>query len=98
MYYLIGISLLFTFLFTINVASSLAATGLWSVLQRFATSWSPARRSGAIFALRIVPIIAAFVFILAFVLPSFLLYEPRQSGETIGLKLTLIVGIAAFGF
>jgi Zn-dependent protease with chaperone function len=97
MYYLIGISLLFTTLFTINLAASLAATGGWSVLQRFVLGWSPARRSAVLFALRVAPVAAAFLFILAFVLPSFLLFEPHHSGETVGPKLATVVALAAFG-
>ena len=97
MYYLIGISLLFTTFFTINVASSLAAAGLWRILQRFVTGWSPARRSALLFALRVTPVATALLLVFSFVLPAFLLYEPHHSGETVGLKLTLVVTIALFG-
>jgi Zn-dependent protease with chaperone function len=97
MYYLIGISLLFTTFFTINVASSLAAAGLWRTLQRFVSGWPPARRSALLFALRVTPVALAGLFVFGFVLPAFLLYEPHHSGETVGLKLTIVVTISAFG-
>jgi Zn-dependent protease with chaperone function len=97
MYYLIGISLLFTTLFTINLASSLGVVGAWRVLRRFVTEWPPVRTAAVIFALRVIPVAAALLFVLGFVLPAFLLFEPYHSDETVGLKLTLVVALAAFG-
>src|SRR5215210_7042716 len=97
MYYLIGISLLFTFLFAINLASSLVSTLLWRMSGSTADSWRPGSRSSFIFALRVLPVAAALVFISAFVVPAFLLYEPHESGETIGSKQIVIVGVCIFG-
>jgi Zn-dependent protease with chaperone function len=37
------------------------------------------------------------VIIFAFILPSFLIYEPHQSGETITLKLAVVIAIAVSG-
>jgi Zn-dependent protease with chaperone function len=45
----------------------------------------------------VTPIVVSLTLILAFVLPSFLLYEPLQSGETVGLKLSVVIGLAIFG-
>jgi Zn-dependent protease with chaperone function len=98
MYYLILISLLFTFLFAINLGASLVSTIVWRVLSRPTSSWRPRTRSALIFGLRVAPVVSALVFILGFVLPAFLIYEPWHSGETIGNKQTVVIAICAIGF
>jgi Zn-dependent protease with chaperone function len=44
-----------------------------------------------------MPILVSLVLIFGFILPSFLLFEPRKPGETITLKLAVVIAIAAFG-
>ena len=44
-----------------------------------------------------MPTVAAVLIIFGLILPSFLLYEPQDSPETISLKLAIIVCIAVFG-
>jgi len=48
--------------------------------------------------LRVLPLVSAITVGLAFVVPSFLMFEPSNSGEKISLKLGVIIVIAAFGF
>ena len=98
MYYLILISLLFTFLFTINLGASLTSTLVWRFLSRPTNSWRPRTRSALIFSLRVAPVISGLVFILGFVLPAFLIYEPWHSGETIGKKQIVVIGACSVGF
>lgn len=97
MYFLIGISLLFTCMLAINLASTAAAAASWKVLARFAHGWRPATKAALIFLIRILPLTGSVVFILAFVLPAFILYEPPASGEGVGIKLMLVVAFATFG-
>lgn len=47
--------------------------------------------------LRVMPVVFSLVLIVGFVLPSFLLFEPHESNETVSLKLAAIVCIAGFG-
>jgi Zn-dependent protease with chaperone function len=44
-----------------------------------------------------MPILVSLVTIFGFILPSFLLFEPRKSGETVTLKLAVVIAVAAFG-
>jgi hypothetical protein len=44
-----------------------------------------------------MPVVFSLILIVGFVLPSFLLFEPHESDETISLKLAAIVCIAVFG-
>lgn len=97
MYFLIGISLLFAFLFAIDVAASLMAMLGWRLLANAASRWGARTRVNLIFLLRVFPLVAATIFISAVVLPAFLLYEPIATDETVGLKLTLISLVSAFG-
>ena len=97
MYFLIGISLLFAFLFSVNILASLVATIVWRLIAKSAAGWNARTRVNVIFLLRVMPLAAAVVFILAFVLPAFLLFEPAATSETVGLKLTLIALVSAFG-
>ncbi len=97
MYFLIGISLLFAFLFSIDLMASLTALIGWRLMGNAATRWGARTRVNLIFLLRVMPLVAATVFILAFVLPAFLVYEPAATDETVGLKLTLIALVSAFG-
>ncbi len=97
MYFLIGISLLFAFLFAIDVAASLTAMLGWRLLANTASRWGARTRVNVIFLMRVFPLVAATIFISAFVLPAFLIYEPTATDERVGLKLTLISLVSAFG-
>lgn len=97
MYFLIGISLLFAFLFSVNILASLVATIVWRLLATPASRWSARTRVNLIFLLRVTPLAAAAVFISAFVLPSFVMFEPAATGESVGIKLTVIALLSAFG-
>lgn len=97
MYFLIGISFFFALLFAVNFTASVVTTAVWSVLARFDFGGSARKRSSVIFALRVVPLAAAALFIFAFILPAYLIYEPAASGETVGYKLAVIALISAAG-
>ena len=97
MYFLIGASLLFTFLIISSVLLAVITAASWRLLDPICDTVTPKTGAGLLFVLRIMPIAVSLVFILAFILPAFLLYEPSESGETIGLKLMLMIGFAAIG-
>ncbi len=100
MYFFLGISLFFALLLALNFLVSAAATVLWRVIEKPAQKWSARRRAKAIFALRTFPLFAAVILVFAFLLPSYLLFEPHSSNETVSAKLAILalislVGIAA---
>jgi len=97
MYYLIGASLLFTFLLATGIALASMMAGTWRVLEPFCSELRPDTRARLLFGLRVMPIVVSFALILAFILPAFLLYEPLHSGETVGLKLSIVIGLTTFG-
>ena len=103
MYFLLGICLVFAFLLTLNLFASISASVLWRVISRPAKNLSSRKLEQIIFALRVFPVGAALIFVLAFMLPAYILFEPHSTDEVVSLKLALIslvsllgIGIASF--
>jgi Zn-dependent protease with chaperone function len=97
MYFLLGICLLLVLFLALNISASLAVAALWRVIRKFVQSRPAHKRARIIFALRIFPVAGALVFIFAFLLPSYFLFEPVASGETVGLKLIFVASLSAIG-
>lgn len=97
MYFLLGIALILAFLLIVNMAAATLASGLWRLISRPIRSLSVSSGAQIIFALRIGPVAAALVFIFAFVVPSYLLLEPQESGEVVSSKLALIALVSSVG-
>ena len=79
------------------VASSLSVAAVWNLALRRRARLNPA----ALFALRMLPLLAAVAAVAAMIVPSFLLWEPARSAERIGLAGTTFaaaaMGIIGFG-
>jgi Zn-dependent protease with chaperone function len=90
MYFLLGISLILTFILIVNLGVAAAASLVWRAVESRVGALSPSTQARVIIGLRIMPVAFALVFVLAFVVPSYLLLEPNDSGETISLKLAVI--------
>jgi Zn-dependent protease with chaperone function len=98
MYFALVIALIFALLLVLNVAASISATVLWrAVSARAAANWTARARAQFIFSLRALPFAAALVFVSAFLLPSYFLFEPLSSDETVSLKLAVVSFISAVG-
>ncbi len=95
--------MIFAILLTLNFCASLTASGAWHFISKPARHLSSRKQEQIIFALRAFPVGAALIFVLAFLLPGYVLYEPPSSGEIVSIKLALIslvsiigIGIACF--
>ncbi len=97
MYELLGLCLTLTALLTLNTLASLAAAIVWRGLKQRAQGWSAISRVRLLFALRVFPPLAALIGVAAFILPSYLIYEPHQTGETVNLKLAALPLLSAAG-
>lgn len=99
MYFLLAISLVFAFLLVLNLCASVSATLLWRLISRRASRLASRKQEQIIFALRAFPVGAALIFVLAFMLPAYVLYEPHGSGEIVSIKLAVIslISIAGIG-
>jgi Zn-dependent protease with chaperone function len=97
MYFFLGISLLFALLLALNFLVSAAATVLWRVIESPAQNWSAQMRAQVIFAFRIFPLLAAIILVFAFLLPSYILFEPHSSDEIVSAKLAILAAISLIG-
>src|SRR5437016_6833608 len=97
MYELLGISLVLTALLTINAGTSALAAGVWRLLERPLRRCAASTRAEIVFALRVGPPAIAIIAIAAFLVPSYLTYEPYRSGESVGNKLAGLALLSAVG-
>lgn len=97
MYYLIGITLVLTFLFVINLTSAFAVSLAWWFVSRIADTWPPRRTSAVLFTLRIFPIATALLYSFGLALPAYILFEPHVTEETIGFKQWILVAACGLG-
>jgi beta-lactamase regulating signal transducer with metallopeptidase domain len=94
MYFLLGASVKLAFLLLANLVAAVAATLVWRLIADRLKWLSPHTRAQLIFALRVGPVLLAFVFVFGFVVPAYLIHEPEDSGEVVTFKLALIAGLA----
>lgn len=97
MYDFLGICLALAALLTVNAIASVLATSFWRFVSRFAKNWNAATRAQFIFILRVFPAAAAALLVGVFLIPSYLAFEPRQTNETVSVKLGLLALFSATG-
>ncbi len=86
-----GLAVSLAFYFALYAAVSLLVVSGWELAINRRQNFIAKRRADLLFALRVLPVILAGVFTLAFVVPSFLDLEPHTSFELVG-KLPLALG------
>lgn len=93
MYYALGSALCLAVIFLVMAATAmLCAAGLRFLdLRRF----SPSAVAGILFAIRALPVTLAAVVAFGFALPAFFRFEPRSSGEFIGMRLLSLAAMGA---
>ena len=77
------------------MAAAFVASLTWHLLSRHIGHLSANVRAQIIFGLRLGPVAAAVVFVCAFVVPSYLLLEPANSGEVVSGKLAIIAIVSS---
>lgn len=97
MYFLLAITLALISLLVFNTLASFLVTFLWQILARSAFGQTARQQSQRIFALRVFPFALAVVFITAFLLPAYFLFEPETPNEVISLKLEILALVSAAG-
>jgi len=96
-YALLCICLTLSALLALNALASAAAGAAWRALAPRVQGWDAGGRARLLFALRVSPLAVAAALAFALVVPSYLLYEPHESGEHISTKLLLITCLSAAG-
>jgi Zn-dependent protease with chaperone function len=97
MYELLGITLVLAMLLTVNTVATATAAGAWRLLKRPLSRCSARARAEILFVLRIGPPVIAIIWVVAFLLPSYLAYEPYATEEFVSKKLGALAVISAVG-
>ena len=97
MYEFLGITLVLALLLTINATATLVTVGAGRAGKRLLIKCSARTRAEILFVMRIGPPVIAIVAIAAFMIPSYLRYEPHSSGEVVSWKLGALAMLSAVG-
>ena len=97
MYEFLGITLVLALLLTINATATLVTVGAGRAGKRLLVRCSARTRAEILFVMRIGPPVIAIVAIVAFMIPSYLRYEPHSSGEVVSWKLGALAMLSAVG-
>src|SRR5215813_6061759 len=97
MYEFLGITLVLALLLAINATATLAAAGLGRVSRRLLRQCSAQTRAEILFVMRIGPPVIAIVAIAAFMITSYLIYEPHKTEEFVSWKLGALAALSAIG-
>jgi Zn-dependent protease with chaperone function len=97
MYLLLCATLSLAVLLAIDVAASFLAALVWMAMSSRMETWTPQVRARRLFLLRITPDLAAVFLVAAFVVPSYLAYEPHNTGEIVALELVLMAAVSLCG-
>ena len=97
MYGFLGITLVLATLLTVNAVATAGAAGLWHLFKHPLMRCSARTRAELVFLMRLGPPVIAVVWIAAFMIPSYLTYEPYSTGEFVSKKLGALAAISAVG-
>jgi Zn-dependent protease with chaperone function len=97
MYAFLGITLVLALLLTINATGTMAAAGLGRLSKAWLWKCSARTRAEILFVMRIGPPVIALIAIAAFMIPSYLTYEPHTTEEFVSWKLGALAALSAVG-
>ena len=97
MYAFLGITLVLALLLTINATATMVAAGFGRVCKPLLRKCSARTRAEILFVMRIGPPVIAIVAIAVFMIPSYLVYEPHTTNESISWKLGALATLSAIG-
>ena len=97
MYLFLGVTLVLALLLTINATATMGAAGLGRLSKRWLRKSSARTRAEILFVMRIGPPVIAIVALAAFMIPSYLIYEPHKTEEFVSWKLGTLAALSAIG-
>ena len=97
MYEFLGISLVLALLLTINATATMVAAGFGRICKPLLWKCSARTRAEILFVMRIGPPVIAIVAIAAFMIPSYVAHEPRNTNEFVSWKLGGLAVLSAIG-
>jgi Zn-dependent protease with chaperone function len=96
-YALLCICLTLSALLALNALASALVGVAWRGLAPRVRGWDAAARARLLFALRVSPPAVAAALAFTLVVPAYLLHEPADSGESVGVKLLVLACVSAAG-
>src|ERR671913_267756 len=97
MYTFLGITLVLALLLTINATATMVTAGFGRLCKPLLWKCSARTRAEILFVMRIGPPVVAIVAIAAFMIPSYLIYEPHSTDEFVSWKLGALATLSAIG-
>ena len=97
MYTFLGITLVLALLLTINATATMVSAAFGRLCKPLLRKFSARTRAEILFVMRIGPPVLAIVAIVAFMIPSYLIYEPHATDETVSWKLGTLAMLSAIG-
>ena len=97
MYTFLGITLVLALLLTINATATMVSAAFGRLCKPLLRKCSARTRAEILFVMRIGPPVVAIVAIAAFMIPSYLTYEPHATDETVSWKLGALATLSAIG-
>lgn len=90
----LGVSLALTAFLAVDLVASLLALWVWRIARRNLDGVRSDSRAAGLFLLRVLPAVAAVIFVLGVFLPAYCVFEPRESGEMAGPSLLMLAAVA----
>jgi len=97
MYTFLGITLVLALLLTINATATMVAAAVGRLCKPLLWKSSARTRAEILFVMRIGPPVLAIVAIVAFMIPSYVTYEPHTTDEFVSWKLGALAALSAIG-
>ena len=97
MYTFLGITLVLALLLTINATATMVSAAFGRLCKPLLRKSSARTRAEILFVMRIGPPVLAIVAIAAFMIPSYLTYEPHATDESVSWKLGTLAMLSAVG-
>src|ERR1044072_3432101 len=97
MFTFLGITLVLALLLTINATATMFAAGVGRLCRPVQRKCSARTAAEILFVMRIGPPVIAIISIGAFMIPSYLIYEPHTTAEVVSWKLGLLAALSAIG-
>src|SRR5262245_57430157 len=98
MFVLLGICLSLVLLSLCNALVSFLVILLWRGIGYRLRSLPAIMRANSLLSLRFLPVVAACVLVLAFVIPSYLVYEPRVTTERVSFEMAFLAAFSLVFF
>lgn len=94
MFVMLGIAISLAVFSAFDALVSLLVMLLWRGIGNRLQSLPPSRRANLFLSLRFLPAVAASLLVFAYVIPAYLIYEPRETTEKVSFKMAFLAAFS----